>query len=271
VIGRGGSAVVYEAYNCSTGQKVALKVLSVSCERDDDKAVARLEREARAALMIRHPNVCSTYDFGRLADGRSFVAMELLQGETLRTILERQHHLDPETAIEIMVQVLLGLEAAHSVGVIHRDMKPENVFIDGGNRIKVLDFGICRWLRDPLGDRSLTATGCIVGTPGYFAPEQAYGDRCIDLRADLFAVGIMLYEALAGRRAYERLGTRELSIALARRIPALHDRSFSPVFDPIIRRATDPEPRLRYESAALFQHDLLEARTAMRRAARLTG
>jgi eukaryotic-like serine/threonine-protein kinase len=262
VIGEGGHATVYEAFDRVTSQLVALKVLH---ERDE-VAVARLEREARSLAAIRHPNVCAVLDCGRLDNGLSFVAMELLHGETLRSYLEARGRLDADEAIELGVQILAGLEAAHERGVVHRDIKPENVFLERREgapvRVKLIDFGICR--RKAVDERTLTLAGCIVGTPGYWAPEQAFGERHFDARTDLFAVGLVLYEVMTGRKAYERNNTQELARQLTRPLPSIRAVP-SPAVASVIRMATEPDPRARYASASRFQHDLLVARTELRR------
>src|SRR5262249_5732514 len=156
--GRGGSAVVYAAFDRGRARYVALKVLD-DAARDDEIAIARLEREARTGYAVQHPNVCRTYEHGRLDDGRPALTMELLRGETVRERLHRCRALPAEEAIEIAVQTLAGLDAAHRRGVIHRDVKPENVFLSvdlerpGDLRVKLLDFGVCRWLSSALDEQ----------------------------------------------------------------------------------------------------------------------
>jgi eukaryotic-like serine/threonine-protein kinase len=270
VIGRGGYAMVYDAIDRETRHRVALKVLMD--EAVDDVAIARLEREGRAATSINHPNVCRTIDYGLLADNRPYVAMELLEGESLRAYLRRRGKLDLEEALEIAIQTLAGLEAVHNVGVVHRDVKPENVFISWaeGDRlptVKLLDFGNCRVIVDP-NDKTLTVTGCVVGTPGYLAPEQAFGERDLDTRVDLFAVGLILFEMLTGRQAFLGRTTAELAVDFSSRLPPLCSLRYVPAaLERIVTHATEQEPSMRYASAASFQHDLLEARTVIRREA----
>jgi eukaryotic-like serine/threonine-protein kinase len=274
---RGGCAVVYEAVDRHSNERVALKVLPEGTM--NRIALARLAREARTALAINHPNVCRTLDCGLLEDGRPYVAMELLEGETLRDFLARRGRLDAEEAIEIAVQMLAGLEAAHDLGIVHRDVKPENVFLTwtndragreavtpGSVRVKLVDFGVCRRAADPLDQQTLTRIGYVVGTPGYLAPEQIYGDRAIDPRADLFAVGLVLFEMLTGRPAYEGKNPLELAAALAYPVPAVRSLvRVSMLLDRIVAHATEHEVGFRYACGAHFMHDLLEARTAMRR------
>lgn len=271
VIGRGGYALVYEAVDRHTMRPVALKVLAE--EAMDDVAIARLEREGRAALGIDHPNVCATLDYGLLADNRPYVAMELLAGESLRTYLQRRGKLDFDETIAISLQMLSGLEEVHRRGVVHRDVKPENVFIAWDAdltipTVKMLDFGNCRSLKDPLDGRTLTMTGCVVGTPGYLAPERAFGERTADPRVDLFAVGLIMFEMLVGRPAFQGKTTAELALDFASRLPPLRSLRFVPAaLERIVARATEQEPSLRYASAADFIRDLTEARATLVQAA----
>jgi serine/threonine-protein kinase len=196
-VARGGCGAVYEARDLHTDSIVAIKILQANTL--DRAAAARFAREARVASSIHHPNVCTVTDSGTLEDGSPFLVMDRLHGETLRAYVARMGRLDPEEAIELSVQMLSGLEAAHALGIIHRDMKPENVFIvrpEGTLPIvKLLDFGMCRRQSgQPMDDRTLTRVGTVVGTPEYMAPEQASGRRDFDQRIDLYAVGVMLYE-----------------------------------------------------------------------------
>lgn len=271
-IARGGCATVHEAVDLVHRRVVAIKVLH---QKGRDAAPAeRLAREARLAARIQHPNVCPVLDAGRHEDGAPFLVMERLYGETLRARLARLRRMDPEDVIELGVQMLSGLEAAHELGVLHRDMKPENVFIvpqdDTGHfMVKILDFGMCRGTANiPLDDRTLTVAGTVVGTPEYMSPEQAGGRRDFDQRVDLYSVGIMLYEALSGTRAFQGSDPRSVLVAvLTKKIPPL--RSIDPnipfALERVIVRATERDPRARYATAAEFQHDLLEARTSLRR------
>lgn len=268
VIGEGGTAVIYDAIDTRTNQRVALKVLTAS--QTDRLAAARLGREARTGGAIRHPNVCSTIDAGVLDDGRAFVAMERLEGESLRHVLVRDGRLEPEQVLELAVQMLAGLQAAHELGVLHRDVKPENVFLhreNGRCTVKLLDFGACRMMDHTLDSQTLTLTGFVVGTPGYLSPEQAYGDRELGASADLFAVGLILFEALTGRPGFLGRSNEELMSGVNVRVPRVSQyRTVYPMLDAIIAKATEPDARVRYTSAGEMMHDLLEARTAMRRA-----
>jgi serine/threonine-protein kinase len=206
VIGEGGMGVVWEATQVAAERKVALKFLRGVADRDA-KGRERFLREARAAMTIAHPNVAKVDAVLETESGAAFYVMELLEGETLRQRLRRA---TPEVAesARIMGAVVDAIAAAHACGIVHRDLKPENVFLVGGVDVRVLDFGIAKVL--PVGDAtaaaSLTSTGAVMGTPVYMAPEQLFGDKDIDGRADVWALGVMLYECLAGRRPIEGEG-----------------------------------------------------------------
>jgi serine/threonine-protein kinase len=269
VIGRGGYAIVYAAYDRHANRPVALKVLGT--ETIDDVSIARLEREGRAGMAVNHPNVCRTYDYGMLGGDMPFVAMELLEGGSLRSYIRHNQRLDIEEAIEIAIQTLAGLEAIHAAKIVHRDVKPENIFmssVEGQHytTMKMLDFGNCRVMVQGVDCKTLTVTGCVVGTPGYLAPEQAFGERDLRHSVDLFAVGLILFEMLSGRPAFLGKTTAELAIDFSSRLPPLSMlRDVPPVLERIVARATEQDPAMRYGSAASFQHDLLEARTVIRR------
>lgn len=204
VLGRGGMGTVYEALHRLTNRRVAVKVLLPE-HAEKPESIARFHQEARVVSSIGHSNICEILDFGRLADGRPFLVMELLEGETLGTLLERKGRLPVGEAVAVVVQALEALDAAHAKGIIHRDMKPDNVFLTarggGAPVVKVLDFGISKAFGEDR-DVELTRTGMVMGTPYYMAPEQARGDRSLDPRVDVWASGVILYEAISGRRPF---------------------------------------------------------------------
>jgi serine/threonine-protein kinase len=212
---------VWAATHTVTGKAVALKVLS---ERSDDPTQReRLVREARAVCAISHPNVVAVHDVLELTDGAPALVMDLLEGESLRAKLDRDGPLTQTDVLDLTVDVLSALEAAHARGIVHRDLKPDNIFLarrpaalnpTGAARafdVKVLDFGIAKVTTltsphaAPAGaeDSALTRTGAMVGTPYYMAPEQVYGERDVDARCDLWSVGVLMYECLAGTRPTE--------------------------------------------------------------------
>ena len=203
-LGVGGMATVYLAEDSSLGRKVALKVMA---ERyaEDGEFVERFRREAQAAARLNHPNIIAVYDRGE-ADGRPYIAMEYLQGRTLKQVIQKEGPLPPERAIAIAMQVLAGLRYAHEHGVVHRDVKPHNVLVGDDGRIKVTDFGIAH-----AGDPQMTEVGSIVGTAQYLSPEQARG-RSVGPQTDIYSLGVVLYEMLAGRVPFE--GDSSVAIAM---------------------------------------------------------
>jgi serine/threonine-protein kinase len=191
---------VMEARHCVTGRLVALKQLNPGFSVDA-AAVERLLQEAMACGRVQHPNVVDVYDAGE-ADGVAYVAMEKLQGESLAKRLERGP-LPPSLALELTRQTLAGLEAAHAAGIVHRDLKPDNLFLAGPQdspTVKILDFGISKLSSDHRPD---TQTGAILGTPAYMSPEQIYAPSTVDVRADIYSLGVVLFEMLTGRRPFE--------------------------------------------------------------------
>ncbi|MDP3278345.1 MAG: serine/threonine-protein kinase [Deltaproteobacteria bacterium] len=201
-IGAGGMGTVYKALQKSVGRAVAVKVLS-SEYASNAAGVSRFVREATVVSRLVHPNIVSMIEFGRDPDGNLLLVMELLEGESLRQTLRREKRLPAWRAVQIAMQVLAALRIAHGAGVVHRDLKPENIFIscvDGADHAKVLDFGVAKMLEHDVGLE--TTAGSLVGTLKYMAPEQIAGDPP-DARVDLYALGVLLYEMLAGALPYE--------------------------------------------------------------------
>jgi serine/threonine-protein kinase len=204
-LGEGGMGVVWAATHAVTRKPVALKFLKRS-RNDDARAVQRFLREARAACAVRHPSVVEVHDVLQLEDGSPVMVMDLLFGETLAQRLTRDRLMSLPELAGIMVHVCSAVGCAHALGIVHRDLKPENIFISqspSGRAVKVLDFGIAK-LTASEGDAAqtgvITGTGAILGTPYYMAPELLFGEKDIDHRADIWALGIILYEALTGER-----------------------------------------------------------------------
>ncbi|HEV8321578.1 MAG TPA: serine/threonine-protein kinase [Myxococcota bacterium] len=199
-LGSGGMGAVYLAEHSRIGQAVALKVLHLDLA-SDAKQVRRFEDEARAAARAGHRNIVQVFDFGELPDGRSYFVMERLKGRSLAALVAGGGMLPVVQALTITREIALALGAAHRSGVVHRDLKPDNVFLvdeDGDTvSVKVLDFGIAKLQRDP-GRKGLTEAGLVFGTPQYMSPEQASGSGDLDGRADLYSLGVVLYEMLAG-------------------------------------------------------------------------
>jgi serine/threonine protein kinase len=202
MVGEGGMGRVYEArHQRLPTKRFAVKMLHPDLARQPD-VVTRFQREAEASSVLTHPNVVDVFDVSSSADGRPYIVAELLQGEELGNHLDRVKRMTNAAAAHVVRQVSAALGAAHAAGIVHRDVKPENVFLLGdGLHVKVLDFGISK-----VGDNKdgLTKTGTVMGTPDYMAPEQARGDR-VDARADIYAAGAILYRAVTGRKPFEGL------------------------------------------------------------------
>lgn len=208
VLGEGGMGTVYEAEHLGLGRSVAIKVLSPT-QAKKRVAVKRFQQEARAAGAIGHPNICEVYDLGLLDDGSPYLVMEKLVGSTLAERISREGGLPFDEIADVMIQVLSGLIAAHGKGIVHRDIKPENIFL--ARRVgcppivKILDFGVSKMMPAFQGgddQLDLTRTGMVMGTPYYMSPEQARGERNLDGRVDVYACGVMMYEAIVGKRPF---------------------------------------------------------------------
>ncbi|MFO0548219.1 MAG: serine/threonine-protein kinase [Polyangiaceae bacterium] len=204
IVGEGGMGRVYEARHVRIGGKrFAVKLLHPEYARMPE-VLSRFQREAEAAASIESPHVGDVYDVGKTADGRPFIVAEFLEGKELADFFRARGKLDIQLAVRITRQICKALDAAHAKGIVHRDMKPENVFLVGDLQnpsVKVIDFGISKVAET--GGPSLTKTGMIMGTPSYMAPEQAKGER-VDHRVDVYATGAILYEAVTGRRPFDR-------------------------------------------------------------------
>jgi serine/threonine-protein kinase len=252
-LGEGGMGVVYAAEDSRLGRAVALK--TVRRDLADDTARERLRREARAAASINHPKICQLYEIGE-HDGELFIAMELLEGEPLSARLARGPLAVPE-AVQITLDMLDALAALHRRGVLHRDLKPSNIFLTP-HGAKLLDFGIARVTAED-GQRTLlplTGQGIALGTPRYMAPEHASGDT-IDARSDVFAVGAVLYEMLAGRPAFDGpTPVRVLHALMYEQPPALSGSAVIAAIDRVIHRALAKQACDRYGSAEEFAADL---------------
>ena len=203
-IGVGGIGAVYRAEHTMMRRDLAIKVLLSELGGREEFA-RRFEREAESASRLAHPNIITVTDFGRTPDGSLFLAMEFLAGDSLTAVID-QGPLPRERALAIVRQILRGLDHAHAAGVVHRDLKPDNIMLverDGQRDVvKILDFGIAKVTEPTSGQEVLTQAGVIFGTPEYLSPEQAVGES-VDARADLYATGVILYEMLAGRRPFE--------------------------------------------------------------------
>ena len=274
VLGEGGMGTVFEAEHVALGRSVAVKVLratQATHARDlgSRESIRRFHQEARAAGAIGHPNICGVNDLGTLDDGSPYIVMERLIGETLADRIASEGGLPFEDVVDILTQVLSGLVAAHEQQIVHRDIKPENVFLTRrvGCRplVKLLDFGVSKMTGLPVAgarqeDLILTRTGMVMGTPYYMAPEQARGERDLDARVDLYACGVILYEALTGKRPFTAANYNALLVQIlsAAPRPASELRpALPPGFDAVIDKAMAQRRQDRYAGAADFQRDLL--------------
>jgi serine/threonine-protein kinase len=263
LLGEGGMGQVYLAEHVAIEKRVALKVLRAEYASKGD-IVRRFQQEAISASRIKHPNVLDVFDFGQLDNGCFFLAMEYLEGNDLADEITRRKVLDPATGIRVSMQICRALAAAHANGVVHRDMKPENVFLqrtdDGEEIVKIVDFGIAqlRSKDDSVVEtkRRLTRTGMIFGTPEYMAPEQASGKHA-DLRADIYAVGIIMYEMFTGAVPFTGetfLGvlTKHLSEPAPLMNVVFPELSISPPLQAVIMRALEKDPAVRYQTMLEF-------------------
>jgi serine/threonine-protein kinase len=252
-LGEGGMGAVYAGVQEPLGRKVAVKVLLPVLARDAT-LVGRFQREAELAASLGHPNIVQVTDFG-VDEGSAFLVMDLLDGESLGSLLERETTLAPSRVRFVAAQVLSALEAAHARGVVHRDLKPDNVYLTSvsgvADLVKLLDFGIAR-LTEGDGDQKMTATGQVLGTPAYMSPEQARG-KPVDARSDLYALGVVMYEALSGRMPVNGSNYHELMFAIVGEMPtplAQLVPDLDPALVAVVERAMAKDPNARYASAA---------------------
>jgi len=209
LLGRGGMGEVYLARDARLGRHVALKLLPVSLTLDRDR-LGRFEREARAASSLNHPNVCTIYEVGETEDGRHYITMEHVEGVTLRQQMNDRQMMKLADVLDVGAQIAAALAAAHEAGVIHRDVKPENVIVRRDGLVKVLDFGLAKLTEErqvsdstaPTRALVKTATGMVMGTPHYMSPEQTRG-LAVAARSDIWSLGCVLYEMATGRTPFE--------------------------------------------------------------------
>jgi eukaryotic-like serine/threonine-protein kinase len=256
-IGSGGMAEVYCAEDQQLGRRVALKLLHRRFA-DDAQFVERFRREASSAAGLQHPNIVGIYDRGEW-DGTSYIAMEFVEGRTLKDIIVQRGPAPPEAASDLTLQILRAARFAHKHGVVHRDIKPQNVLIDNDGRVRVTDFGIAR-----AGVSDMTETGSVMGTAQYLSPEQAQG-KPVDERSDLYSIGIVLYELLTGRVPFD--AESPVSVALMQvseaPVPPMEvNPEVPPALDAVVLRAMEKDPARRYQDADEFIAALESARAA---------
>ena len=272
-IGAGGMGEVYRATDARLGRTVAIKVLPTGVASDPDRG-QRFEREARTISRLNHPNICTLYDIGD-HQGQPFIVMEVIKGETLRQCLTRGPFKIDEI-LELGIQLADALDAAHAEGVIHRDIKPLNIFVTDRGQAKVVDFGVAKLAPQrrsgtDTGDKfkaattqreQLTSPGIALGTVGYMSPEQARGEE-LDSRTDLFSLGAVLYEMVTSHRAFPGQTSAVIFDAILNRTPVAPGRlnpAVPPKLQEIIHNALEKDRDLRYQNASDLRADLKRAK-----------
>src|SRR5215472_1307644 len=271
-LGAGGMGVVYKAEDTRLHRFVALKFLPDNLAQDA-RALDRFRSEARAASALNHPGICTIYDIAE-QDGRAFIAMEFIDGETLRSHIEEQA-LPLDELLTLGIQIADALDTAHSEGIIHRDIKPTNIFVNKRGQAKVLDFGLAKLVPKGIAGSSTGCTdsepdstsivGIISGTPSYMSPEQVRGDY-LDHRSDIFSLGLLLYEMATGRQAFGGNSGGMIIEAVLTRSP-VSARSINPQIPPgleeIINKALHKDRDQRYQQAAEIRGDLQELKRSI--------
>ncbi len=256
LLGAGGMGEVYRARDARLGRDVAIKVLPSLLSADPER-LRRFEQEARAAAALNHPNILAVYQMGTY-EGAPYLVSELLEGETLREQIKRGR-LSIRKAIDYGVQIARGLAAAHEKGIVHRDLKPENLFVTKDGRVKILDFGLAKLKQPQPGSENDAPTlteeteqGVVMGTVGYMAPEQVRGQTA-DHRADIFAFGAILYEMLAGKRAFQKPTSPETMAAILNEDPPSISQvatNIPPAMQRVVHRCLEKNPEQRFQSAS---------------------
>ncbi|MDR3116665.1 MAG: Stk1 family PASTA domain-containing Ser/Thr kinase [Bifidobacteriaceae bacterium] len=262
MVGQGGMAEVHKAFDNRLQRVVAVKILRPALTQDL-VFYSRFKREAEAAASLNHPNIVAVYDTGEeIVDNSGsvvkypYIVMEFIQGDDLKTIIAKQNQVNPQFSAKIMQGVLDALEYSHKHGVIHRDIKPGNIFISSSGQVKVMDFGIARAVAD--SSATMTQANTVVGTAQYLSPEQAKGSK-VDARSDLYSAGCLLFELLTGQPPFS--GENAVSIAY-QHVSENHQKpseivsGLNPLWDQIVSRAMAKDPNMRYQTAFSFKADV---------------
>src|SRR6266851_1626099 len=245
LLGQGGMGAVYKARDKELDRIVALKLIRSEFAKNPE-ILRRFKQELILARQVTHKNVIRIYDLGQ-ADGIKFITMDFVEGRDLRKLLVEKGKFPPEQAARIMLQICRALEAAHTEGVIHRDLKPQNIMLDSGGRVYVMDFGIARSAYLP----GMTQTGALIGTPEYMTPEQARGEKLTE-RSDIFSLGVIFYEILTGKAPYPAdapLATLWKRMQEPVTPPAQLEPSLPAAVNAIVVKALEIEPEKRFASA----------------------
>ncbi len=269
-LGEGGMGAVYLGEHVKMGRKSAIKVMMASMAHDPD-AVARFNREASNASRISHPNVCQIFDFGETSDGLIYLAMEFIEGKSLKDLVEHEGAIPAARAASIVRQAADALQAAHDLGIVHRDIKPDNIMLcqgrDGSDVVKVVDFGIARAVGGDESGQKVTKTGLVVGTPEYMSPEQLSGDK-LDGRSDIYSLGLVLYRMLTGTLPFQADSAQETMIKRLTDDPmplsdARTDIEFPPKLQLVMNTALARSAAERYQQASEFGRDTMDAVAGM--------
>jgi len=249
-IGAGAMGIVFEAWDPGIGRRVAVKTLKQDILDSPEAAdvLARFRREAQAAGRLNHPNIVAVYELGE-TDGITFIAMEYVDGKELKEFCDKGERFPLAQAIRIITELLVALDVAHAAGVVHRDIKPGNIFLVGNNVVKVGDFGVAR-----VESSELTQAGSVLGTPSYMSPEQICG-QVVDGRADLFSAGVILYQLLTGEKPFQGNSLATIMHKLLKEEPtppSVINVHVSPAFDAVIAKALAKRPENRYQNGAEF-------------------
>jgi predicted Ser/Thr protein kinase len=262
MVASGGGGTVFAAEHRTRGERVAIKVLRAEVARSP-QGLARFQREAKVVNLIRHPAIVDIREFGQLPDGRPFFVMELLEGADLKQMIKGRGRFSPDEMLQVISTVCAALEAAHSAGVVHRDLKASNIHVavkNGRYEVKLLDFGIAKLLAPDAETFGLTQTGMRLGTASAMAPEQIRGES-VDQRTDVYALGVLIYHMLTGRYPF-RADTRQEIERMNLEAPPPRPSQLAgvpPAIDAVVLRCMDKRPERRFESARAVEAALRAA------------